>query len=552
MRSTLVLVLFALFLAPFASASLTVPGGYVSTSPLVVDDHVLIRSSGTFDGTSPPMVRAYAEDGAVKWVIEGKATMQPDMADLVLMPAGSSACGAWPEQVIIAWSSGLLEARSPDEGLPLWQVNTTVHGWGLTATPVVVDEGLLITTRSGIELRCPSNGTLLHTAETGLGWRNPGVMINGTVHVGDETGRLWSWTPGEPPSFIELEGAIRHAPLAINGGLLVHLQTQRTSLVQWLPLDEHQHPTPSSHAHRLTSGASPGMPVLLNATTAAIADGSGVHVVQWTEGGWDATRLSTSPVQGPLRVEGGWLTGSVNAPEGGFFAFAMTSESTDVAFGTDLRGYGTAPPVLCGEGWLLVKDAGHVVVDVQSNDTSCPLVSRPALEAAQESVDKSPIVWTLALMTAFLAGSTAFYRRGLLNALRWSSPFLLIALVALMPALMGWWADQAPQSEGEPVWDEAWPEAWRDGQVVVFELPNETLAFGGFEPRPTPLEATVFAADSLGLSVSLEDHALGTWVTAINGTTSDGWVYEVNGVRPMIGADAYALPTSSVLVWRLA
>ena len=111
-----------------------------------------------------------------------------------------------------------------------------------------------------------------------------------------------------------------------------------------------------------------------------------------------------------------------------------------------------------------------------------------------------------------------------------------------MPALLGWWADQAPQSEGEPVWDEAWPESWREGQVVVFELPNETLAFGGFEPRPTPLEATTVAADSLGLSVTLEEHALGMWVTAVNGTTADGWVYEVNGARPMVGADAYALP----------
>ena len=131
MRGRLVLVLFALLLAPLASANFTVPGGYVSTAPLVMDDHVLIRSSGTFDGTSPPMVRAYAEDGAVRWAIEGKATMQPDMADVVLMPAGSSACGTWPEQVIVAWSSGLLEARSSDAGLPLWQANTAVQGLSL-------------------------------------------------------------------------------------------------------------------------------------------------------------------------------------------------------------------------------------------------------------------------------------------------------------------------------------------------------------------------------------------------------------------------------------
>ena len=552
MRSTLLLMLLALLLAPFASAGLTVPGGYVSTAPLVVDDHVLIRSSGTFDGTTPPMVRAYGEGGAVNWVIEGRATIQPDMAELVIMPAGTSDCGAWPEQVIIAWSSGLLEARSPDEGLALWQANTSIQGWGLTANPVVVDEGLLITTRSGIELRCPSNGALLHAAETGLGWRNPAVMVNGTAHVGDESGRLWSWTPGEAPSFIELDGTIRHAPLAINGGLLVHLQTQGSSLIQWLPLGEDQRPSAPSQPHRLASGASPGMPLALNATTAAVADASGVQVLTWAEDGWATSRLSSAPVQGPLRVDSGWLTGSVNAQAGGFFAFAVHDGSSELVFNTDLAGYGTAPPVGCGDAWLLVKDEGHVVLDSLSEDASCPLLGATSTVVDEAPVDKSPIVWTLALMVAFLAGSAAFYRRGPMHALRWSSPFVLIALVALMPALMGWWADQAPQTEGETLWDDTWPEAWQDGQVVVFELPNETFAMGGLEPRPSALEATVAAADELGLSLDTEDHALGTWVTAINGTTADGWIFEVNGIRPMVGPGAYPLPSSSVLVWRLA
>ena len=552
MRSTLLLMLLALLLAPLASASMTVQGGYVSTAPLVVEDHVLIRSSGTFDGSTPPMVRAYGQNGTVHWVIEGKATTQPDMADLVLMPAGSSPCGAWPEQIIIAWSSGLLEARTPDAGLPLWQANTTVQSWGLTATPVVVEEGLLITTRNGVELRCPSNGTVLHAAETGLGWRNPAVMANGTVHVGDEEGRLWSWTPGEAPSFISLEGAVRHAPLVVNGGLLVHVQTQRSSLVQWFPLGEDQRPLTPSHPHRLASGASPGMPLSLGANTAAVADSSGVQVLTWSDGGWTSSRLLDAPVQGPLRQESGWLTGSVNAQEGGFFAFSIHPDASDVVFNTELRGYGTAPPVRCGEAWLLVKDAGRVDLDPQRADASCPLLVSPQAEVAELAVDKSPIVWTLALMVAFLAGSTAFYRRGLLHALRWSSPFLLIALVALMPALMGWWADQAPEPEGEAVWDDAWPEAWKNGQVIVFELPNETMVMGGIEPRPTVLEATTAAAEELGLSLSTEDHALGTWVTVVNGTSADGWIYEVDGVRPMIGPDAHPLPPSSVLVWRLA
>ncbi|MAI09409.1 MAG: hypothetical protein CMA08_02355 [Euryarchaeota archaeon] len=552
MRSTLVVTLLALFLLPCVSASINVPGGYVSTAPLVSEDHVLIRSSGTFDGSAPPMVRAYGENATLHWVIEGPATSQPDMADVVHVEGGTGPCGTWSDRIVIAWSSGLLEARAPDTGLLLWQANTTVQTWGLTATPVLVDEGLLITTRSGVEIRCPTDGALLHATETGLGWRNPASMVNGTVHVGDESGRLWSWTPGEAPSFVELGGAIRHAPLHLNGGLVVHVQTGRTSMVEWLPLGANGQPQLVSEAHRLASGASPGMPVLLNETSLAIADFSGLQVLTWSAEGWDVTRLASTSVQGPLRFEQGRLTASENGPNGGFLAFDVAEAHAPIALTTGLRGYGTAPPVACGDAWLLVKDEGKVVLEPEEGGPTCPLSVDIMPSTEQTSVDKSPAVWTLSLMAAFLAGATAGYRRGPLHALRWASPFLLVAFVALMPSLMGWWVDQAPQPVGETVWDDTWPDDWREGHVVVFELPNETLAIGGLEPRPSALEATVAAADELDVSIALEDHALGRWVTAIDGVAADGWVYEVDGVRPAVGPEAFTLDRTSVVVWSLA
>ena len=531
---------------------MTVPGGYVSTAPLVVEDAVMIRSSATFDGTTPPMVRAYGENGTVQWAIEGPSTTQPDMAEVVVVPAGQAACGTWSEHLIVAWSSGLLEARTSDAGLPLWQVNTPVQGWGITANPVVTDEGLLVTTRTGVELRCFADGTVLHAAETGLGWRNPATMVNGTVHVGDESGRLWSWVPGGTPSSLDLGGAIRHAPVLLNDGLLVHVQTQATSRVEWLPLGEDGMPQPASVEHSLPSGGSPGMPVALHSLSAAVGDASGVQMLNWTAEGWDTTRLSTFSVQGPLRLEQGRLTASANGPNGGFLAFDVDESMAPLAFTAEINGYGTAPPVRCGEAWLLVKDDGKVVLDPKESGPTCPLTVKPAPPEVESPVDKTPVVWTLALMTAFLAGSVAAYRRGPLHGLRWGTPFLLVALIALMPALAGWWAEQSPDVEGEAPWDDAWPEAWQDGQVVAFELPNGTLAVGGFDPRPTVLEATVAAANDLGVSLTTEDHALGQWVTAVDGVTGDGWIYEVDGTRPTVGPEAMALPSSSVLVWRLA
>jgi len=57
----LVVLLLVLALLPSASAAVNVqvPGGYVSTAPLVLDDMVVVRSSATFDGRSSPAVVAY-------------------------------------------------------------------------------------------------------------------------------------------------------------------------------------------------------------------------------------------------------------------------------------------------------------------------------------------------------------------------------------------------------------------------------------------------------------------------------------------------------------
>ena len=129
------------------------------------------------------------------------------------------------------------------------------------------------------------------------------------------------------------------------------------------------------------------------------------------------------------------------------------------------------------------------------------------LGATSTVVDEAPVDkshrGTLALMVAFLAGSAAFYRRGPMHAL------LVVALRLGRPRgadarVDGLVGGPSFQTEGEILWDDAWPEAWQDGQVVVFELPNETFAMGGLEPRPSAL-GHGGSFDELGLSLDTED-----------------------------------------------
>ena len=540
----LAVLLLVLALLPSASAAVNVqvPGGYVSTAPLVLDDMVVVRSSATFDGRSSPAVVAYIV-GVESWRVVGPPTVQPDMADLVHAPAGAAACGAWPDTLLVAWSSGRLDALRLD-GTSLWSVETEVDGWGLTATPVLTPSFLVQVTRHGIEHRCLADGSLLARAEIGVGWRNPATVLNGTSYVGDETGRLWTWHGGEEQATsIPITGRLRHAPVPVAGGLLLHTQEDAGSVVAWHPLTSNGTPSNASPAHRLLGGAAPGMPLGLGQDTAIIADSTGLLHMTWTPEGWRTEEVDSRPVNGPLRSEEGLLLASENGPTGGFVVLDLDGWRAHEVAGP--RGYGTAPPVVCGSGLLLVKDDGRMVV-VDDHRSTCPLAS------LTPQVDRSPAVWSLSLLVAYLVGAVAWKRRGALHGAKWASPFLLVALVLVLPQIGVWWATLGPAADPEDVWDPSWPASWEGGQVVAFELPSGQVAIGGLSEAETVLDATMAAAAATGLTLTVEQHSLGPWVTAVEGVEGQGWVVEVDGLLLGVGAAQGALEPEAVVVWRLA
>jgi hypothetical protein len=75
---------------------------------------------------------------------------------------------------------------------------------------------------------------------------------------------------------------------------------------------------------------------------------------------------------------------------------------------------------------------------------------------------------------------------------------------------------------------------------------------GGLVGHTTVLEATTAAANQEGMTLSLETTALGTYLASINGTTGSGWEYFVDGQRGGMAVDVATLPSTGVLVWRLA
>ena len=108
-RAALMLAaLTVLMLAPVASAQSWEPSwetdlgpGYITTSPLVDEEHVYVRTSGFWTGDERPEVMAFSHDGELRWTYRSETTTQHDMAPLVMVEAGSGPCGTWPTLLLV-------------------------------------------------------------------------------------------------------------------------------------------------------------------------------------------------------------------------------------------------------------------------------------------------------------------------------------------------------------------------------------------------------------------------------------------------------------------
>ena len=106
--------------------TLDVGPGYITTTPVVDEDRVYLRTSGFWTGEERPEVMAIDAQGQVVWTRVNSNTTQHDMAPLILVPPGTGPCGAWPELLLVGWADGTLEALETDDGRILWSLMTFV------------------------------------------------------------------------------------------------------------------------------------------------------------------------------------------------------------------------------------------------------------------------------------------------------------------------------------------------------------------------------------------------------------------------------------------
>ena len=162
-----------------------------------------------------------------------------------------------------------------------------------------------------------------------------------------------------------------------------------------------------------------------------------------------------------------------------------------------------------------------------------------------------------AISIAFALGGSAIMakRSRMIEAWAILSFSALVVALLMLPDVSNAWTDmltEAPSNSPEEEWDPSWPEAWLDTQVVVFELPEGTVAVGGLDGHTTVWSLTQDAASQFEMTLLTEDTSLGLYLISINGTSANGWEYTINGDRGNYAIDVATVESTLVLRWSLA
>ena len=112
-----------------------------------------------------------------------------------------------------------------------------------------------------------------------------------------------------------------------------------------------------------------------------------------------------------------------------------------------------------------------------------------------------------------------------------------------------WSGYLSEQIEPEGDWDDSWSEEWKGSQVVVFELPEGQIVFGGLSGHKTVESLTDDAAFRVGILIEKETFDSGEWIKSINGHEGAGWEFKIDGERGLLGISEAEVTSDSVIRW---
>ncbi|MGB2036890.1 MAG: PQQ-binding-like beta-propeller repeat protein [Candidatus Poseidoniaceae archaeon] len=536
-----VLLLLLVLLLPFTKAESNFSwehefeNGYITTQPLIIENSVYVRTSGFWIGDERPQVSAFdLVSGDEQWTFRSETTLQHDMSPLLFVESGSGTCGTWQDLLIIAWADGKVTALNPSNGAFVWEAQTEVNVLGITGKLGIDEDRVVVPTRQGLSALCLETGErLLRVEFQDVGWRNGVLISESGYHVGTETGVLYSVNRDGTMSNISLgEGKIRHAPIETQHGLLVHLQTSTGSTLYL------------NNSILGNYGFSPALPLqyedrIFLATSE-----------EWVSLRCDATTCfedSKSPFHsnGEMSIHN-LDNGSIeiwipsNTPDGGWGVFNQTSQLR--MHTTKFDTYTTAAPGFSSGAMALGNDMGILQVTLFESDKSAEKAS---------SFSFAEILHYVLLLSSYLLCCIFFATKNKPRFWKALTLFLLLLTVAAVPEVSTKWSTLIEQ-DSRATWNEAWPEEWKDTQIVIIEIDGKENIIGGLNGNSNVYELTQAASESLGISTEYEDQYLGLYLRSFNGTEGDGWEFTLDGTRSNTGIVDTTINSDSILHWRPA
>ncbi len=506
--------------------------GYISTSPLIVEDQVFVRTSGFWTGDERPHVYSFnISSGDENWRFKSQTSTQHDMSPLLYVEAKSSACGDWPNMLVVGWNDGKVTALNPENGSLIWEIQTETQMLGITGKMAIDDDALIVPTRTGIGSYCLADGTTNFYADFGeIGWRNGVTVTAESYFIGNENGSLYSVTKsGEFTKLNNFNGKIRHAPIITAAGILIHLQTDGGSKIYLDGLEISD------------EGSSPAIPIK-NANNVYLATSQNIIKMECESSCIEIERKeSTSNGEISFIEYNGksMVSFPINSPSGGWL-IGENVTSTEITF-SEFGTYTTAGIASNGEGVLAFGNDNGILYVVSDSTESSNIDQVSTIYAIAISSILSIIIFPLVFKRNKQLGS----KIGLLLS--------FILMILIFPQLANLWSESVSELGPEGTdWDDDWPQEWVGTQVVVIELESGNVVVGGLSGFTNVEEITTHVATENGIVVEIESYDFGSWITSFNEESGEGWEFTVDGKLSPQGMTDTIIDEDSVVRWKPA
>jgi len=74
--------------------------GYITTSPVMFNEHLFVRTSGFWTAEERPQVFSFTTEGMERWNRTSPTTVQHDLSPLQPVSSGQGECGSWPRPLV--------------------------------------------------------------------------------------------------------------------------------------------------------------------------------------------------------------------------------------------------------------------------------------------------------------------------------------------------------------------------------------------------------------------------------------------------------------------